>query len=530
MLVATMAIAIVGYSSLDTLIRAMSQLNRQATVLRLQVEGDMMHDALRADVYRALWSMANDTTQLADVQKETTEHAQHFRSLLTEIHKTLDIEEIQSSYNKALPLVDQYIDDAENIVAATIHDSAHAQAMLPRFLQSFSILEEQLDAISDKIEKHNSAAEAQSALLAFHSQTIVVLVAVISFAIALALSLLTSRSILVAIKEYTRLSSTAAEGDLTVVPAQSGGEFGMLNLLFAGIIGMFRGSLLQIRQSTGRLVQAVDAISNLSRSATESVQSQLRETNAIVELVGQMAVSVQDVSNSARQVATASVQSATVAGDGHKIVADAVAAINDLSSEVEKSVAALEKLCANSQEISSVVNIIDEIAEQTNLLALNAAIEAARAGESGRGFAVVADEVRTLSKRIQASTGNIQNNIRELQSGVSQVTATMEGSRQQTRVTAEKVSATNIAFERMVQVADNVKAIADHIVSASSAQDSVSKRSQSHAEQISQLALCTEEAVKKGMTAACDLSKLTQEMEVLVNKFQLGKPSQGGAT
>jgi methyl-accepting chemotaxis protein len=304
----------------------------------------------------------------------------------------------------------------------------------------------------------------------------------------------------------------------------------MLNVLFAGILGMFRGSLLQIRQSTTRIVEAVDAISNLSQSATESVKSQLLETNSIVELVGQMAVSVQDVSDSAGHVATASIQSATVANDGHKIVAAAVTAINDLSSEVEKSVAALARLCTNSQEISSVVNIIDEIAEQTNLLALNAAIEAARAGESGRGFAVVADEVRTLAKRIQSSTGNIQNTIRELQSGVNQVTATMEGSRQQTRITAEKVSATNTAFERMVEVADNVKGIADHIVSAASAQDAVSKRSQLHAEQISRLALSTEAAVKKGITAAWDLSQLTQEMEVLVNKFQLGKPSQGDAS
>lgn len=133
---------------------------------------------------------------------------------------------------------------------------------------------------------HFDSRSANCVRLAFHSQTIIVRVAVIAFTISLTLSLPTSRSILVSIKEYTRLSTTAAESDLTVVPAQSSGEFGMLNLLFAGIIGMFRGSLLQIRQSTGRLVDAVDAISNLSRSATESVQFQLRETNAIVELVG----------------------------------------------------------------------------------------------------------------------------------------------------------------------------------------------------------------------------------------------------
>ncbi|MGE8501709.1 MAG: methyl-accepting chemotaxis protein [Pseudomonas sp.] len=122
------------------------------------------------------------------------------------------------------------------------------------------------------------------------------------------------------------------------------------------------------------------------------------------------------------------------ADHGTRTVAQTVAVVTDIAGELANVAEQIEGLNKQSEQITSIVQVIRSIADQTNLLALNAAIEAARAGEQGRGFAVVADEVRQLASRTSQATQEINGVVQQNQSlarnAVSSMATTQERARQ----------------------------------------------------------------------------------------------------
>ena len=219
------------------------------------------------------------------------------------------------------------------------------------------------------------------------------------------------------------------KGDMTAhyIPS-SRDELGDLGHKLSRALARTRELIVRVSATATQVAQRTAQVEVHSVDGYQAISSQRDQISMLATAMSQMTASSQSVAGNAAMAVDSAHRVNQQTVNGRALIDSQVAAIADLSSEMEQSVAAIDRLAQNSHQISRVVDVINSIAQQTNLLALNAAIEAARAGEQGRGFAVVADEVRTLAKRTQQSTSEIGEMIDVLGQGVAKVVETMNAS------------------------------------------------------------------------------------------------------
>ncbi|MFC7420866.1 methyl-accepting chemotaxis protein [Iodobacter arcticus] len=240
------------------------------------------------------------------------------------------------------------------------------------------------------------------------------------------------------------------EGDLTSrLPIVGNDEIAHVSQEFNYFLQTLQTLISEVKNSSVLVRESTVFTSDAANQASGRLQVQLQELD-------QLAVSMQDMSAKAEEVASnaqAAAQAAVTANDetesGVALVSRSTEAIQRLADEMNDTSQAINELAKLSQNIESILSVITSIADQTNLLALNAAIEAARAGEAGRGFAVVADEVRKLASLTQQSTREIREMIDQLRTGVKQAEERMQQSSNTASITATEAGAANEMLGRI---------------------------------------------------------------------------------
>lgn len=350
----------------------------------------------------------------------------------------------------------------------------------------------------------------------------VILAMVIVAGATVALATVLTRSIVGPLHQAVELARVVAQGDLTqTLDVQGSDEPAQLLNSLKTMQGNLRSTIQSISDSSRQLASAAEELNAVTEDSTRGLHQQNHEIEQAATAVNEMTTAVDEVARNAVATSEASRESDETAQHGRQQVIRTVDSIGMLADDVTQTATEVERLAGQVRDISKVLDVIRSIAEQTNLLALNAAIEAARAGDAGRGFAVVADEVRALAHRTQQSTQEIEQMIGDVHLGTDKAVHAMQLSNERARTTLELARAAGEALDGIASAISQISERNLVIASASEEQAQVAREVDRNLVNIRDLSLQSSAGANQTSAASQELARLAIDLNNLVARFQV---------
>ena len=246
------------------------------------------------------------------------------------------------------------------------------------------------------------------------------------------------------------------------------GEFAAIKESMVKIIADTKNTLTTIKNASDEIGSGSEQLANAATDLAEGCTIQAEKITEVSHAIDDMEKIMEEKTKEAEETVVIS----TNAG---KVLVES----NNKMNELKQAIVEINRC---SEEIETIIGVIEDIAGQTNLLSLNASIEAARAGEAGRGFAVVAEQVKNLAEQSTEAVGQttqLIHNTREAvgkgllisDEAVENMNEVMVGAGEATR----KMS---LMAETMKQEADSMRKINDNVAKVAEIVDNNSAASQ----------------------------------------------------
>jgi methyl-accepting chemotaxis protein len=365
----------------------------QIPAIRAMSTTDMVHDGLRATVFRAFVGYyEKNAEEIKNAKVECADFTKEINAQLKAISE-LDVEaSTKAEVNDALTLVDRYTTDANAIINAL--DAGQVETALkakPGFQKSFKDLEVILGRLGEKIEEETNAGLSAKSSSATHAA---LLTAAVTAIVSVLLSIFMGRHLVQALTQIVNRLETQ------------------------------RDALLEHTKALDGSVDLVSRAVENQAAAIEETASALEQINSTVKRTAENAKNLAASSSTSSRTVETGRSGVLKVIEGMKGIRSA----NDrVANRVEVSNQEMQGIVQLIHNIEDKTKVINDIVFQTKLLSFNASVEAARAGEQGQGFSVVAEEVGNLAQMSGTAAKDISGLIEE---SVRTVSKTVDSSRQ----------------------------------------------------------------------------------------------------
>ncbi|KUI98330.1 hypothetical protein VRK_30310 [Vibrio sp. MEBiC08052] len=442
-------------------------------------------DVLNADrdLYQALKGqqdalLTNDEKVLKVSKDDYQENVQQaYDRMQNYLNYMADYPQIIAQFNNFDSIFKDWKDQADRVFALIEKgDKIQANTQFTESEKHFEMLRSEYDKAGELVDKLGNALYGQSSDVVGQRIFWNMMISLISVVIGMILVFFIPRAITSAIYSVKDKIDDLTQGDGDLVSRLTVKKKTELGDLSCSVNHL----LEQLQQLVKSVIDGVEKLgadtSHLQDvvSKTEVIgHNQQQRLELLFQAFEQINLAIQEITTNAQHTSSKSDEANRAASSGMTLVDKNVALNDKLSVSFQEASQKMSSLAADSDNITSVLDVIRGIADQTNLLALNAAIEAARAGEQGRGFAVVADEVRTLAQRTQSSTEDIQDMISGLIKGVNETQAAIQGGEDAVTESVGMADEMRHAFQDIRELISTVQEMNIQIAAATEEQSSV---------------------------------------------------------
>jgi len=311
------------------------------------------------------------------------------------------------------------------------------------------------------------------------------------------------------------------EGDLTVKATVTEDITGAIADSINFAVDQLRSLVSTINETAVQVAAAAQETQATAMHLAEAAEHQAQQITSASQQINSIASSIDQVSKNSAESADVASRSVQIAAKGADVVRQTIQGMDNIRDQIQETSKRIKRLGESSQEIGSIVELINDIAEQTNILALNAAIQAASAGEAGRGFAVVADEVQRLAERASNATKRIETLVQTIQSDTNEAVSSME------QTTAEVVSGARLAEDaglalgEIEKVSNDLADLIQNISTAARQQSTAATNITATMSVIQEITTQTSQGASQTADSIGNLAQLAADLRRSVADFKL---------